>query len=96
MYCENMRRDSTLHPHIDSEINDISYFIKIIFNKLVKFITNHFLRDKSVTLLCLPTFESNESPLYWRQKSLPSRCTISNFNKLVTKIYNKTTTYDYL
>ena len=77
-----------LRPYIDSEINHIRHFIKIQFvNKGIEFINlPSIFKDKSV-ISSIPTyFENKESPIICYKYNKPTRSTVFNYSKLVTKL----------
>ena len=85
-----------LRPYIDSEINHIRHFIKILFiNKGIEFIDlpSRF-RDNNVISAIPSYFENTESPIVYYKYNKPIRNTILNFNKLVSDLDIETSSPD--
>ena len=83
-----LTRCYTLHalrPYIDSEMNHIRHFIKILFiNKGIDFIDlPGIFRDNTVESSIPDYFENKEPPIICFKYNKPIRSTIFNFNKLV-------------
>ena len=85
-----------LRPVIDSKINHIRHFIKILFiNKGMDFIDlPSIFRDKSVQSSIPNYFKNCEVPIICYKYNKPIRGDIFNFNKLVSDLNIETCTPD--
>ena len=80
-----------LRPVIDSKINHIRHFIKILINKGMDFIDfPSIFRDKSVQSSISNYFKNYEVPIICYKYNKPIRGAIFIFNKLVSDLYIET------